>query len=239
MNTATGHSPEYAPLTPSGASRHARQLFADASAVQRAMQYFRPRIAPMGLLAQLVPAEASVLDVGCGCGLFLGLLARTGRISRGVGIDADARAIDCANLMRRRLPHPERIEFVHAQADAPVRQGTFDVVSLIDLLHHVPPDRRRAVICQAAELVGPGGRLVVKDMAARPLWRATANRLHDLVLARQWIHHVDFDAVKEWLHELGFLQAGHVSVSMWWYAHELVWFEPRQYRLKDPAHRAA
>ena len=45
-------------------------------------------------------------------------------------------------------------------------------------------------MCLAAcDRVRLGGLLIYKDTASAPAWAAWVNRLHDLVLARQWIHY--------------------------------------------------
>jgi hypothetical protein len=44
------------------------------------------------------------------------------------------------------------------------------VVSLIDVMHHVQPDKQGALIATAAAHVKQGGMLLYKDMGRRPLW---------------------------------------------------------------------
>ncbi len=39
----------------------------------------------------------------------------------------------------------------------------FDLVLLVDVLHHIPRDHRRSVLAASADHVRPGGHLVVKD----------------------------------------------------------------------------
>jgi hypothetical protein len=65
-------------------------------------------------------------------------------------------------------------------------------------MHHVPSERQADLIAVAAEHLNDGGLLLYKDMASRPLWRGWANRLHDLVLAHEWIHYVELDEVINW-----------------------------------------
>jgi ribosomal protein L11 methylase PrmA len=59
-------------------------------------QRYRPYIFPFHLSLYHIPHGASVLDVGCGPGLFLLLLAKLGRIQSGVGFDIDHAAIQAA-----------------------------------------------------------------------------------------------------------------------------------------------
>ena len=88
--------------------------------------------------------------------------------------------------MRTRLKKPDCIAFERRDAQQDWPSGPFDIVSVIDVMHHVPTIAQRTVIERAASRLKPGGLLVYKDMVERPRWRAWKNRLHDLVLARQW-----------------------------------------------------
>src|ERR1700742_679944 len=76
-----------AALTPAGICAIARRLYTDGPLAMRAMQHWRAHICPLDLVLEQVPQGAYVLDVGCGGGLLLGVLAWTGRIRAGVGID--------------------------------------------------------------------------------------------------------------------------------------------------------
>ncbi len=198
----------------------AAELFADAPALTRAMQRLRPRICPFDELLVLVPGGASGLDVGCGAGLFLGLLAHDRRIGSGLGFDADAGAIAVAS--RLRLLEPAKVRFERRDAAGEWPDGKWDVVSLIDVLHHVPVASQREVVERAAARVARGGILLCKDIAPRPRWRAFANRVHDLVLARQWVHHVSGAAIAGWAEAVGLVREQHRRIDRWWYAHEIV-----------------
>ena len=155
----------------------------------RLLQTLRPFICPFGTLVDRVPVGARVLDVGCGAGLFLAMLADSGRIREGRGFDASRSAIGLAKVMTGNLNSgtPVSVEYRDATAEWPDR--LFDVVSMIDVMHHVAPASQAQVIRAAAARLAPGGILIYKDMVEHPRWRAWANRLHDLVLAHQWIHY--------------------------------------------------
>jgi len=160
-----------------------------------------------------------VLDVGCGAGLFLGLLASCGRGIRGVGFDVSPGAIATAKQMAERFNG--QLQFHRLDVDEPWPRETFDVVSIIDVTHHVPPARQRRMIATAASHVAPGGVLLYKDMCRRPRWRAAANRLHDLLLARQWIHYLPVESVEHWAAEEGLGLEHEERIDMLWYGHEL------------------
>ncbi len=96
-------------------------------------------------------APASLLDVGCGDGRFLGLVPAS--IPRRVGMDASERAISFARAF-----HPE-IEF-HAR-DADDTDETFEVVTAMEVLEHVPDDVVPHFLNTLADRTEPGGTLLL------------------------------------------------------------------------------
>lgn len=202
-------------LTLAELARRARELFRTAPWTVRLIQPLRVRICPLEVLLAAVPERATVLDIGCGAGLLLGLLAP--RITAGVGVDTSATAITTAQRMTLPTEQAARLSFALAWPSA-----TFSVVALIDVLHHVAVERQRELVEAAAARVAPSGILLFKDIPPRPRWRALMNRLHDLVLARQWVHHRSGDAVARWLVEAGLQIERRARYDRWWYAHELI-----------------
>ena len=59
-------------------------------------------------------------------------------------------------------------------------------------------------------------------MAAKPLFRAWWNRLHDLVIARQWISYRPINEVEVWLKDLGAEIVEHSEKVLGPYGHELI-----------------
>ncbi len=202
-------------------SRLARDLFREGNWGLRFIQGYRPLLCPFEELIKVVPAQARVLDVGCGGGLFLALLVATGRISEGIGFDASRMAIEVAQRLEPNLPAGHRIRFEHRGVDEPWLDEMFDVVSIIDLMHHVPPAEQESLFLKASHHVAPGGLLLYKDVSEGPAWRALASRLHDLVIARQWIHIVPFANVVRWAEAAGLEPERHDRIDVLWYGHEL------------------
>lgn len=211
-----------AQLSPQLLSRIAEKLYPKGPALFRALQRYRPYICPFEELIPEVPVGASVLDIGCGGGLFLGLIDATGLKPEGVGFDVSAPAIRLAESMaagiRKRGGH---LQFRRLEPDMSWPGGKFDVVSMIDVIHHVPRSAQEDVIRRACRKVKPGGTFLYKDMVGRPRWRALANRMHDLVLARQWIHYVSAGDVESWAADEGMNLARSELINRLWYGHEL------------------
>jgi 2-polyprenyl-3-methyl-5-hydroxy-6-metoxy-1,4-benzoquinol methylase len=205
-------------------SRIAETLYVDGSPLLRLLQRYRPYICPFEELLPAVPPGSRMLDIGCGGGLFLALLAAEGRIRHGVGFDRSVQAIAVARRMSRRAAESVPgtvLEFREGDANERTADGPYDVVSLIDVMHHVPPSAQRAVLENAASQVRPSGLLIYKDMVMKPQWQAWANRLHDLVLARQWIHYAPIACIEEWCREFGLSLVAEGRHDRYCYGHEL------------------
>lgn len=210
--------------SPTAISGVASRLYRNAPVFSRLIQTCRPHICPFEAVLPWFPAGSSVLDVGCGAGLLLNLLARQGRITYGVGVDHNAAAVKVAQTAAETaLAGSVGVKLMFQQSTAvddwPREQ--FGVVSMIDVMHHVEPTDQRRLFHEALARLSPGGLLVYKDMCQTPLWRASANRLHDLVLSRQWIHYVPIRMVEEWAKERDFQLWHRMDMRRLWYGHEL------------------
>jgi 2-polyprenyl-3-methyl-5-hydroxy-6-metoxy-1,4-benzoquinol methylase len=217
-------------------SKIAAECYRDAPAGMRWMQRFRPYICPFEELAPLVPSGARVLDVGCGAGLFLILLAAEGKRVDAIGFDSSKPAIRAANVAAQSpLLQGSSLRFELRDAEAEWPAGEFDVVSLIDVAHHIPPKQRDQVLSALAAKLAPGGVLLYKDISTRPRWMAAANRLHDLMLARQWISYWPLAEVRRKAADIGLQCESEWKSFRWWYPHEtLVLRKPVLRKPLDP-----
>jgi len=94
-----------------------------------------------------VPPHASLLDIGAGHGLFAAL-AQPRRI---VAVEPDARKVRPIN----------GIEFVIGFDD--VITGTFDAISIIDVLYKIPIDQWDALLLRCLARLRGGGILIIKE----------------------------------------------------------------------------
>ena len=134
---------------------------------------------------------ATLLDFGCGIGSTIGLLRRAFPAARLAGTDVSAGSI--AEAARR---HPGETFHLLDEAFTRDHAGTYDLVYIANVFHHVPPALRATVMRQVATLLSPGGRLFFfEHNPFNPLTRWVVSRCEfdeDAILlppaeARAWV----------------------------------------------------
>lgn len=122
---------------------------------------------PFAPLLERFPTAGTVLDVGCGHGLLVNLLARdpSRRRLKLHGIDHDSAKIEAA----RRVA-PPGVEFA-AGSPALFPESFCDAVSIVDVLYTVRRDAWSGILEGCARVLKPGGRLIVKEVVDRPRWK--------------------------------------------------------------------
>lgn len=97
-----------------------------------------------------------VLDVGCGGGILADAMARSG--ANVLGIDLSVKALRVAQLHALEA-QTERVEYreISAEALAAEQAETFDIVTCMEMLEHVPDPA--LVVKACATLVKPGGHV--------------------------------------------------------------------------------
>lgn len=210
-------------------SRLAWHIYQDATPSVRLLAAGRNYICPMQPILEEVPPQATVFDIGCGSGLFLSLLVAQDQCSQIVGCDPNPQALACAKKVATRLLQEQgrSIPTIFLESITPVTwpKTKFSVVTMIDVMHHISPQQQQTFFIEAVEGVAEDGILIYKDMCDSPLWKAAANRLHDLVLARQWINYVPLEQVKQWGKECGLELQKEYFYGRFVYGHEKLIFK--------------
>jgi ubiquinone/menaquinone biosynthesis C-methylase UbiE len=98
-----------------------------------------------------------VLDVGCGPGGFTAILAENA--SRVVGVDVSDEFVDAANRTFERHALTQANAVTGSASALPFDRESFDVVTLIDVLHHL--DDPPAALAEVERVLRPGGRVLV------------------------------------------------------------------------------
>ena len=108
--------------------------------------------------------DARVVDVGCGGGILSEAMARSG--ARVLGIDLAQAVLDVAELhaLESRLAVDYRA--IAAEELAAAQPDSFDLVTCMEMLEHVPDPA--ATLKALAALVKPGGDVVVSTLNRKP-----------------------------------------------------------------------
>ena len=124
------------------------------------------------ILAELIRREAKlasgarILEIGCGTGHNLAMLAGFGHVE-GLELDAEARAISEKRLGRKVMSSP-----LPELSEVPDRH--YDLIGAFDVIEHIEDDR--AALASIAAKLKPGGRFVMTVPAHQWMWSA-----HDAV----------------------------------------------------------
>jgi SAM-dependent methyltransferase len=103
----------------------------------------------------------SVLDLGCGSGVFLELLRDHG--VRGIGVDSFDPCIVACRGKGLEVHQAELMEFLRGDA------GSYDGIFCSHIVEHLPADTVLALIGIASERLRPGGRLIIMTPNPRNL----------------------------------------------------------------------
>jgi 2-polyprenyl-6-hydroxyphenyl methylase/3-demethylubiquinone-9 3-methyltransferase len=130
---------------------------------------------------------ARALDVGCGGGLLSEALARSG--AEVTAIDLAPAVLDVARLHLYESGLKVDYREVSVEALAVELPGTFDVITCMEMLEHVPDPA--SVIRACASLLKPGGKLFLSTLNRTPLafGAAILGAEHLLRLLPRGTHH--------------------------------------------------
>jgi 2-polyprenyl-3-methyl-5-hydroxy-6-metoxy-1,4-benzoquinol methylase len=179
------------------------------------------------------PARAtwSVLDVGCGEGLFTREIVRRYPRARAVGIDADADAIAVAAA---HTPDGVDVRYQVHDISHPVADGAgFDVIVMWMVLPYLPD--RKAVLANLAAVLRPGGTVLLGNVPDRSLHLDHPAAEGLLAAGQQLVRRLRLDGLQDslaaLLHEVGFddlatetlryPMGGATSQGQRWYAYML------------------
>ena len=160
---------------------------------------------------RLLPGGDTLLDVGCGSGLMLALLAEARARVRSatwvsslpapplfrhmIGLDIRPRVVQVARAALK-----SDAEILEANA-LDLTPSTYDAVLICDMLHMITFDQQERVVAAARQSLKEGGVLLVREADAAAGWRfrvvLVGNRLKALAL-RRWRQRFYFRTLTEW-----------------------------------------
>jgi len=106
----------------------------------------------------------TVLDIGCGGGILAESMAQKG--ANVTGIDLGEKALKVADLHSLETGIAIRYELIAAEAMAAREPASFDVVTCMEMLEHVPDPA--AIVQACSTLVKPGGHVFFSTLNRNP-----------------------------------------------------------------------
>ncbi len=172
-------------------------------------------------VGQYLPRRGRVLDLGCGFGLFSLYYASVRPGIEIEGIDLNARRIATARKAANRLGL-QNVRYDVRNAMDFRADTSFDAAYMLDIVHHIPSETVRPLLEQLAKALPTGGRLVIKDVDARPAWKRWFTHALDKVMdpgtpVRYW----DGEELQQLLERTGFTVYRHLMVDFLPYPHIL------------------
>lgn len=119
------------------------------------LDYVKRRIALRG---------ASVLDVGCGAGLLSEAMAREGALVTATDLAPELIKVAKLHKLESQVSVDYRLQSVESLAAE--QPGSFDAVTCMEMLEHVPDPA--AIIAACATLLKPGGQLFLSTLNRTP-----------------------------------------------------------------------
>ncbi len=132
-------------------------------------------------IAQHLPARGTVLDVGCGFGLFTLYLAMKRPHCNFIGLDLSERRVTQAKRAAELL-QVTNVQFICANLGEKELPTKFNAACCLDLLHHMTPSAGDSLINRIAASLAPGGHIIIKDITTRPRLMLYFTFLLDLLM---------------------------------------------------------
>ena len=181
--------------------------------------WLRPLVIPFELIESYVPKKGSIVDVGCGYGIFANYLATNSKERQVIGIDLNEKRISRA---KKFFAYLNNLNFsCNDITDTKIPNA--DIITAVDVLHHIPTLALQTQLLKSCNSVlSKNGKLILKDLDTKPRWKYFFNYLHDYVMTRgDSVLYQDKNSVITLLKKTGFEVEKIVDIKKYPYAHIL------------------
>ncbi len=114
-------------------------------------------------LQERLDSGGSILEVGCGTGRHLVLLAKAFPQARCVGVDIDPTGMKAANAAVEAAGVAARVRLIEGDVGTAVTRASMDAVVMIEVLHEIAPESRPRVIDACYRALRPDGWFLIID----------------------------------------------------------------------------
>lgn len=126
----------------------------------RSMNIGHSGLTRWGLSKVVIPEHANVLDIGCGGGRTLEVLASIAKLGKAVGIDYSEDAVAVARKRNQKRIVSGRVEVLHGSVSSmPFSDAAFDCVTAVETYYFWPDIA--ADLAEIRRVMRPDGQLVI------------------------------------------------------------------------------
>ncbi len=183
---------------------------------------YRPLICPFNMVLKQIEEKKSIFDIGCGSGQFLLILAEFMKPSKLGGIEISSELVNNAKniLFAYNGSIPVDISTFDGES-IPDNIYKYDIVTLLDVLHHVPREKQVSFLRQIVSRMKPGANLILKDIN-REFPMVWVNKIHDLMLSGEIGHEIHYKKVVSLLKDVKLEIISVEKTNKLWYPHYVI-----------------
>jgi len=194
----------------------------NASVLTRVRAYLRRVVCPLPEIRRHVPMQSSIFDLGCGTGAVLVDLIHTRQVRSVGGSETSssllALAQEAASWALGKSAAPGDFMVSKVPPDC---LSSYDCVTLIDVLHHIPRAEQPAYLRLLHQRMRPGARLILKDINAGRI-SVFCNRLHDALFAGNGFQEISLTQTVDLVSAAGLKVLASHEIQRLWYPHYFV-----------------
>jgi len=176
------------------------RLYKDAPLRYKLYTIIRNSICPLYEIERYVPDAGTILDFGCGHGIFANILAIRSGKRHIIGMDIMEDKIKVANST---LLGRSNIEFLVGDVQKDFCNKHVDCITFIDILCYVPFDKKKELLKSFYNYLRPGGKLVIKTIKEKPLLKYWWTLFHMATIDK--IMHRSFEKNSYFLEEKDYI----------------------------------
>jgi len=155
-------------------------------------------------IEQHLQPNVRVLDLGCGFGLFSNYLASHDTTREIHGIDLNTKRIEQAKTVANLLDIRNTHFMVGNAEDYTFDHAPFDVVIMLDILHHLDRESAEELLEAAFKHLKPDGIIIIKDVNVTPFWKMLFTYILDKIMDfKRPVHYRHAKVWKQVLQDIG------------------------------------
>jgi 2-polyprenyl-6-hydroxyphenyl methylase/3-demethylubiquinone-9 3-methyltransferase len=153
------------------------KFYGGAPLMTRVFLKGRLLLSNLDMVERQVPPAGTIIDLGCGHGLFSNLMAVRSPQRKVIGIDLSPEKIRHAQASAAGRKNIEFIRGDILNMDLP----DCDAITIVDVLYLIPPEEQLKVLMACRRKLATGGLLIWKAQERRPRWKFAWTYFQELI----------------------------------------------------------